>query len=136
MIQNHFLNLHSCMFYLLSQVEESPGTANMNTTTTRKGWRRHEMARNLIWCLYSDQWDVLKERISWNICMSKPISIVFCFLGKLLNNLKYSDDISMFLLFPPAASTLTPHVKTTLRGWKGSSYQTFIHFSIQDFLWL
>ena len=51
-IQNHFLNLHSCMFYLLSQVEESPGTANMNTTTTRKGWRRHEMARNLIWCLF------------------------------------------------------------------------------------
>ena len=43
----------------------------------------------------------LEERIPWKICMSKStFQLYFAFLGKLLNNSKYSDDISMFLLSP------------------------------------
>ena len=60
----------------------------------------------------------LKEWIPQNICMSMSISNEFCFSWKTFEQFKIFRW--HFHVFALSTVTLTPHVKTTLWGWKES----------------
>ena len=72
----------------------------------------------------------IKEGLSWNICLSgRAFQMNFGFFENFWTIWNIPMTFPCFCREAP--STLTRHVKTRLGGWKGSSYQTFIHFSIQ-----